>query len=594
MDPNISYDCGSKCINSIISIECDPHICPCKEKCQNRKFQRHQNAPVYPVQFGEKGFGLVAGEFIPKETFIIQYIGEVVSLNSEEGKKRLNDYQKSTCTYMMRLSAKEVIDPTYYGNMARLINHSCDPNCETRKWNVDGEIEVGIISVKDIHEGEELTFDYKFDVYQTPYTRCLCGTSKCKGYLGLVPVEYTAEQWEEKMDNLPCEICGNTTESESNQLLLCDICNNGYHMHCCEPPLVSVPSGAWFCTKCSKQGASSVDMQENAKKEPEQIVEEKIDSKPAVQSKPVKQLLMNSKALRGWYSKYRRKDRRAGRGDQHKNWIKSVSEYDSAYIKEYLEFYEYQSDLQFDVVCEFLDEMKAEKKEGERIVREKYAPNSEKQPIVAEAVSKGEIPATQSAGVGKSEDRQQQEEEDDGETEASFEIPHKTSHQAQQPSTPKAKNLETKTEEERVKQQIMEEFLKKFETSQVKTILKNKSQLSSLNDIEGTVSRNVMLVSVVELNIFKTAESIKKTITQGLNAKLFWNNSHASDPDMFAKTVEFSVTGTPPQFNFIKDLFKVMEDGINSYKKLAGFTKARIKIPAIFLKRLLGEFQKNL
>jgi SET domain-containing protein len=50
----------------------------------------------------------------------------------------------------MRTTNNEVIDPTFVGNIARLINHSCDPNCETQKWNVLGEVCVGIFSVKDI------------------------------------------------------------------------------------------------------------------------------------------------------------------------------------------------------------------------------------------------------------------------------------------------------------------------------------------------------------------------------------------------------------------------------------------------------------
>jgi len=61
---------------------------------------------------------------------------------------------------MMKLNSTEVIDPTYKGNMARFINHSCDPNCETQKWNVLGEIAVGIFAIKDIREGEELSFNY--------------------------------------------------------------------------------------------------------------------------------------------------------------------------------------------------------------------------------------------------------------------------------------------------------------------------------------------------------------------------------------------------------------------------------------------------
>lgn len=54
---------------------------------------------------------------------------------------------------MMKLGGNEVIDPTYKGNMARFINHSCDPNCETQKWNVLGEICVGIFATRDIEVG---------------------------------------------------------------------------------------------------------------------------------------------------------------------------------------------------------------------------------------------------------------------------------------------------------------------------------------------------------------------------------------------------------------------------------------------------------
>lgn len=86
----------------------------------------------------------------------------------------------------MKISSKEVIDPTYKGNMARFINHSCAPNCITEKWNVLGETCVGIFSLRDIQEDEELNFDYKFDAYKTPLTKCLCGTETCKGFINLL------------------------------------------------------------------------------------------------------------------------------------------------------------------------------------------------------------------------------------------------------------------------------------------------------------------------------------------------------------------------------------------------------------------------
>jgi len=249
-DPDVSMDCGPKCINKHMSTECEKGTCPCGVYCQNRNFQLHKDACVYPKPMGGKGFGLIAGEKVKRGQFIIQYIGEVVNLNSEEGKDRLQMYSKSTCTYMMKLGSYEVIDPTFKGNMARFINHSCDPNCETQKWNVLGETCVGIFAIKDIEVGEELSFNYQFDVYSTPFTRCLCGAANCKQYLGLVPEGYTAEEWNEKVDNMPCEICHKNDQDDDEQFVLCDSCNLGFHSFCLTPPLEEIPEGSWFCPKC--------------------------------------------------------------------------------------------------------------------------------------------------------------------------------------------------------------------------------------------------------------------------------------------------------------------------------------------------------
>jgi histone-lysine N-methyltransferase SETD2/UMP-CMP kinase len=122
---------------------------------------------------------------LPKGTFVIQYIGEVYSLDSEYGMKKLEEYKNNTCTYLMSLSKNEVIDPTNKGNMARFINHSCEPNCETQKWNVLGEVCVGIFTLRDIQPDEELTFDYGFNIMKTIFQRCLCGSVSCRGYLGI-------------------------------------------------------------------------------------------------------------------------------------------------------------------------------------------------------------------------------------------------------------------------------------------------------------------------------------------------------------------------------------------------------------------------
>lgn len=61
------------------------------------------------------------------------------------------------------ISHRQTIDATAKGNIARFVNHSCDPNAATEKWNVDRELRIGFFSIKDIQADEEITFDYQFE-----------------------------------------------------------------------------------------------------------------------------------------------------------------------------------------------------------------------------------------------------------------------------------------------------------------------------------------------------------------------------------------------------------------------------------------------
>ncbi len=138
-------------------------------------------------------------------------------------------YKNSTCTYLMKTTNNEVIDPTFYGNIARFINHSCDPNCVTQKWNVLGEVCVGIFAVRDIKENEELTFDYQFDFFKTPFTKCYCGTAKCKGYLGVLATTATLDQAATAPE---CGYCKKMIV-EKDSLLVCKGTNKEtYHIAC--------------------------------------------------------------------------------------------------------------------------------------------------------------------------------------------------------------------------------------------------------------------------------------------------------------------------------------------------------------------------
>lgn len=156
--------CGDDCLNRMLLIECGAK-CLVNERCTNKRFQTHHNADCTIFKTEKKGYGLVASTIIPTGTFIMEYVGEV--LNSKQFEKRALEYSKQMNAhyYFMALSSDRVIDATKRGNISRFINHSCNPNAETQKWTVNGELRIGFFSVRDIYPEEEITFDYQFQRY---------------------------------------------------------------------------------------------------------------------------------------------------------------------------------------------------------------------------------------------------------------------------------------------------------------------------------------------------------------------------------------------------------------------------------------------
>lgn len=54
-----------------------------------------------------------------------------------------------------RLFPKDrIIDAGPKGNYSRFMNHSCQPNCETQKWTVNGDTRVGLFAICDVPAGK--------------------------------------------------------------------------------------------------------------------------------------------------------------------------------------------------------------------------------------------------------------------------------------------------------------------------------------------------------------------------------------------------------------------------------------------------------
>ena len=119
--------------------------------------------------------------------FIIEYVGEVI--DPREFRRRAKEYarDKNRHFYFMALKSDAIIDATQKGNISRFINHSCDPNAETQKWTVNGDLRVGFFINKALRAGEEITFDYQFQRYGKEAQRCYCESANCRGWIGEDP-----------------------------------------------------------------------------------------------------------------------------------------------------------------------------------------------------------------------------------------------------------------------------------------------------------------------------------------------------------------------------------------------------------------------
>jgi len=147
-------------------------------------------SPLCEVRGSEiHGRGVYAACFIPEKTRVCEYVGEIID-KKQSARRASHQHAKSLKTgdaavYVFTLSRNFDIDGNVPWNTARLINHSCSPNCEA--W-IEGR-RIFIHALRDIDPGEELTYDYGFDVDCYAEHPCRCGKPECVGHI------VSREQW---------------------------------------------------------------------------------------------------------------------------------------------------------------------------------------------------------------------------------------------------------------------------------------------------------------------------------------------------------------------------------------------------------------
>lgn len=174
-------ECGEDCINKIMLYECDSD---CGKNCKNKTIQTSHPHSIEVFITPDKGWGIKAKRNIERESFIIEYVGEII--NEFEHKTRMQTkYSKDAHHYGMYLESGFVIDARDMGNISRFINHSCDPNCYVQKWFVKRLPCLAIFALRSIPAGEELTINYNFQLYNNYEEKiCKCNARNCSKTLG--------------------------------------------------------------------------------------------------------------------------------------------------------------------------------------------------------------------------------------------------------------------------------------------------------------------------------------------------------------------------------------------------------------------------
>ncbi|KAI8357824.1 hypothetical protein BD560DRAFT_406273 [Blakeslea trispora] len=180
--------------------ECN-QACECKELiCVNRVVQKGRQIPLQVFKTPTKGWGVRSMTFIPKGTFVDEYIGEVITV--EEGDKRGVIYDKLGCSYLFdmdfaqsELPTKYVIDSFVLGNVSRFFNHSCSPNLEVYAVfydSADNQMHrLAFFAKRDIQQYEELCFDYngrrdvadQMEVDGAARYSCRCNAPDCRKWI---------------------------------------------------------------------------------------------------------------------------------------------------------------------------------------------------------------------------------------------------------------------------------------------------------------------------------------------------------------------------------------------------------------------------
>ncbi|GAB2278480.1 hypothetical protein Dimus_013161 [Dionaea muscipula] len=210
----IPYNCNGAIVEAkSLVYECGPS-CKCPSACHNRVGQHGIKFQLEIFKTESRGWGVRSLSSIPSGSFICEYIGELLEDKEAEQRTGNDEYlfdigqnyddqglRDGVSTLMPDSSAASssgvveegyTIDAAKYGNVARFINHSCNPNLYAQNVLYDNDDKrfphIMLFAAENIPPLQELTYHYNYTIDQVrdvngniKVKNCYCGSSDCTG-----------------------------------------------------------------------------------------------------------------------------------------------------------------------------------------------------------------------------------------------------------------------------------------------------------------------------------------------------------------------------------------------------------------------------
>ena len=119
------------------------------------------------------GHGGYAAQALPAGTRLIEYLGERITKAESHRRCEANN------PFIFDLDDQTDLDGNVDWNPARWLNHSCAPNC-TAEFDAG---RIWLVAARALQAGEELTFNYGYDLTNYRDFPCRCGATTCVGFM---------------------------------------------------------------------------------------------------------------------------------------------------------------------------------------------------------------------------------------------------------------------------------------------------------------------------------------------------------------------------------------------------------------------------